>query len=190
MTRVPRILMSLPRPREEPQEQMATVLAYWPAWRVTDWAQVEIGSRILIVGSGELAERVARLCRCRGALWTAVWGSGHPRIGVEYLIPLQSGQGARQVLSALPARPDSVAVLDCSIDVLSASLELCRDGGTVIIIGMPALEINLNLYPDAHRRELTVRVRSLSECGSADSEDWFHVTRRINTLFRLGLLAA
>src|SRR5262249_46033400 len=58
--------LALPCPADVPGDRLPAVLAYWPAWRVTEWARLENGSGVLIVGAGGLGRQVADLCQCRG----------------------------------------------------------------------------------------------------------------------------
>jgi NADPH:quinone reductase-like Zn-dependent oxidoreductase len=177
----------LPCPVDVPVDRLLALLAYWPAWRVTEWARLEIGSGVVIVGSGELVKRVADLCRCRGALWRAVWGMAETE-DREFWFPLSGGQQPRDMLRALPRQPDSVLVLGGSAQELAAVLVMCRDLGTVVVAAPPSAALELNLYPDVHRRELTIRTGSPFEYGPADVEAWSQAARRINTLMNSGLL--
>jgi len=179
----------LPCPADVPRDRLLTLLAYWPAWRVTAWARLEIGSGVLIVGSGTLAKQVAEFCRCRGALWRGVWGASGTRDGEDLWFPLSGGQQPSEILRALPARPDSVLVLGGGAHEFIAALTICRDLGTVVVATPLATALDLNLYPDVHRRGLTIHAGSPFEYGPADREAWSQAARRINTLIDLGLVA-
>ena len=179
----------LPCPADVPADRLLAVLAYWPAWRVTEWARLEIGSGVLIVGSGELAKRVVDLCRCRGALWRGVWGPPDARDSGEFWFPLSCGQQPNEILRALPAQPDSALVLGGGAHEFTVTLALCRDLGTVVVAAPLAAMLDMNLYPDVHRRGLTIRAGSPFEYGPADGEGWRVAARRIHTLIDSGLLA-
>jgi NADPH:quinone reductase-like Zn-dependent oxidoreductase len=179
----------LPCPADVPVDRLLTLFGYWLAWRVTGWGRLEIGSGVLIVGSGGLAKQVADLCRCRGALWRGVWGTSEARDYGEFWFPLSGGQEPREILRALPGRPDSVLVLGGGAHEFAATLALCRDLGTVVVAGPPAAAFDLNLYPDVHRRGLTIHAGSPLEYGPGDVEAWSQAVRRINTLIDSGLLA-
>jgi hypothetical protein len=170
-------------------DRLLALLAFWPAWRVTDWARLEIGSGVVIVGSGEFAKRVADLCKCRGAVWRAIWGTAELREDGEFWFPRSGGQQPRDILRALPRQPDSVLVLGGSVHELTATLAICRDLGTVVVAAPLGAALDLNLYPDVHRRGLTIRAGSPFEYGPADVEAWGQVACRINMLMDSGLLA-
>jgi NADPH:quinone reductase-like Zn-dependent oxidoreductase len=172
-----------------PEDRLLALLAYWPAWRVTEWARLEIGCNVLIVGSSGLSTQVAGLCRCRGALWRAIWGAPETRDEGELWFPLPGEQRAEHVGGALPRPPDSVLVLGGSAHALTASLATCRDLGTVVVAAPPAAAIDLNLYPDVHRRGLTIHAGSPFAYGPGDVDAWNRAACRINTLIESGLLA-
>lgn len=179
----------LPCPVDLPVDRLLALLAYWPAWRVTEWARLEIGSGVLIVGSGDFARRAADLCRCRGALWRGLWGTSEVRDDGEFRFALSREQEPREICRALPRQPDSVLVLGGGVHELTATLAICRDLGTVVVAAPPGGAIDLNFYPDVHRRGLTIRVGSPFEYGPDDVGVWNQAARRINALIDLGLLA-
>src|SRR5215467_8580584 len=53
----------LSAPPDVPKDRLLDLLAYWPAWRVIEWAHLGIGSRVLIIGAHGLVSQVAQLCR-------------------------------------------------------------------------------------------------------------------------------
>jgi hypothetical protein len=69
------------------------------------------------------------------------------------------------------------------------TLAICRDLGTVVVVVPPGGAIDLNFYPDVHRRGLMIRVGSPFEYSPDDVGVWNRAARRINTLIDLGLLA-
>jgi hypothetical protein len=179
----------LPCPADAPVDRLLALLAYWPAWRVTEWARLEIGSGVLIVGSGGLARQAADLCRCRGALWRGVWGTSEVRDDGEFWFPISRGWQPSEMCRALPRQPDSVLVLGGGAHEFTVTLAICRDLGTVVMAVPPGAAIDLNFYSDVHRRGLTIRAGSPFEYGPGDIEAWNRAARRINTLIALGILA-
>jgi NADPH:quinone reductase-like Zn-dependent oxidoreductase len=182
--------LALRCPADVPNDWLLQVLSYWPAWRVTEWARLEIGSGVLIVGAGGLARQVANLCRCRGALWRGIWGSRDAQNDGELWFRLSGGQQPIDILRALPRQPDSVLVLGGDAHELTTTLALCRDLGTVVVATAPAAAIDLNLYQDVHRRGLTIRASSPFKYGKVDGEAWIKAARRINRLIDSGRLVA
>jgi hypothetical protein len=180
--------LALPCPADVPGDRLPAVLAYWPAWRVTEWARLEIGSGVLIVGAGGLARQVAYLCQCRGTLWRGVWGTPDARDDGELWFGLSGGQRPNDFLRALPRHPDSVLMLEGGAHEIATTLALCRDLGTVVVATSPAVAVDLNLYPDVHRRGLTIRAGSPFRYGRADGEAWHQAARRINRLIDSGRL--
>jgi hypothetical protein len=92
------------------------------------------------------------------------------------------------MLRALPRQPDSILVLGASAQELTAALMMCRDLGTVVVVSPLGAPFDLNLYPDVHRRGLTIRAGLPFEYEPADVEAWSQAARRMNTLMDLGLL--
>jgi NADPH:quinone reductase-like Zn-dependent oxidoreductase len=175
-------------PADVPVDRVLALLAYWPAWRVTEWARLEIGSGVLIVGSGGLARQAADLCRCRGVLWRGAWGTSEARDHGEFWFPLSRAQQPSEMCRALPRQPDSVLVLGGGAHELTVALAICRDLGTVVVAVSPGAALDLNFYPDVHRRGLTIRAGSPFEYGPDDVEGWNRAARRINRLIDSGLL--
>jgi len=175
-------------PADVPVNRVLTLLGYWPAWRVTQWARLEIGSGVLIVWSGTFAKQVADLCRCRGALWCGVWGASPVGANGEFWLPVSGERQPGEILRALPRQPDSVLVLGGGVHELMVAIAICRDLGTVVVAVPPGPALDLNFYPDVHRRGLTIRAGSPFEYGPGDAKAWNHAARRINTLIGSGLL--
>src|SRR5262249_60541755 len=111
-----------PCPADVPGDRLPAVLAYWPAWRVTEWARLEIGSGVLIVGAGGLARQVAYLCQCRGTLWRGIWGTPNARDDGEVWFGVSGGQRPNDFLPALPRHPASLLMLEGGAHAIRASL--------------------------------------------------------------------
>lgn len=178
----------LPCPADLCADRILALLAYWPAWRVTEWARLEVGSGVLIVGSSGLVRKAADFCRCRGALWRGVWGTSEVRDAGEFWFPLSREQQLKEMFRRLPRQPDSVLLLGGGVHELTVTLTLCRDLGTVVVAVPLGAAVDLNFYPDVHRRGLTIRAGSPFEYGSGEVEAWNRAARRINILIDSGLL--
>jgi NADPH:quinone reductase-like Zn-dependent oxidoreductase len=179
----------LPCPPEVPGERLVALVTYWPAWRVTEWAGLEIGSRVLIIGDHGVANHVAQLCRWRGALWRGVLGGTQARTDVEYRLALRDGTTADEVLRALPARPDVAILLAGGMRDLRVATEVCRDGAMVVLAAQSTGKVDLNFYPDVHRRGIHIRSGLPFQYGRTDVEGWRRAARRITRLIGLGHLA-
>jgi NADPH:quinone reductase-like Zn-dependent oxidoreductase len=177
----------LPCPEELPPELLLTAINYWPAWRAMHWARLEFGNGLLIVGSGRLAETVAKLSRCWGILWRVKWSTSAGTDGERWL-PLLPGQGANELLQVLPARPDSAVVLEGGAEVLRVTLEVCRDEAAIALVARESSNVDLNLYPELHRRGLRIRVGCPFKYTPRDVEGWRRAAGLIGKLVTLGRL--
>ena len=161
----------LPLPTDIAAAEVERVLELWPLWRLVRAAALELGMNVVVAGAGRPADDIAALCRRHGALRVERW----------------TDEGADAICARLPGRPDCVFLLDGHHARLGPALQLCRDRGTVIVAGASSVPIDLNLYPDAHRRGLHVLV-----CGDDVSRDmsatWPAELPRLLSLLRRGLL--
>jgi hypothetical protein len=178
----------LPCPPDISPELLLTAINYWPAWRAAEWARLEFGSGLLIVGSGRLAETVMKLSGCWGVLWRAIWSSSQSGSDVERGLLLRPEQGANELLRTLPARPDSAVVLEGGAEVLRVTLEVCRDEAAIALVARESSGVDLNLYPELHRRGLRFRAGCPFEYGPSDVDGWRRAARLIGKLVTLGRL--
>jgi hypothetical protein len=172
-----------------PQEQVLRILRHWVPWYLTQRAGLELGSGVLVVGSGWLTEQVLRTCRLWGCLWRAVWGPPECQHWAEHWIPIDSSLDSAVAARVLPSGPDAAIVLEAGADQLRATMSVCRDRGTVV--AAPPIEghFEMNLYPDVHRRSLRLIAVSPFDYFVPDPEVWRKGTHRIAALLSQGLLA-
>jgi hypothetical protein len=166
-----RTLLSLPS--DMATAEIARVLELWPAWCLVRSADIELGMGILVVGGGHSVDPLTALCRLHGSLWLERW--------------TEDGETTESVLARLPARPDRVFIVGGHQSHLAGALRLCRDGGTVIVVGANATPVDLNLYPDAHRRGLRVLMRT-EDAHRAPATAWAEELPRLRALLRQGFL--
>jgi hypothetical protein len=175
----------LPCPPDLADDRLLIILDYWPAWRVTEWGGLEVGSGVLVIGEDGVAWQVAQLCRLRGVLWRALWGGAKPGQEGEYWLPLRDGQTVDELLRHLPVRPDTVIMLTGGAHELCVATEVCRDGATVVLAGPVTGKADLSLYPDVHRRGIYIRAGSPFQYDEGDIQGWRQAAQRINTLIDL-----
>jgi hypothetical protein len=142
-----------PCPSGAGDDEMLGLLSHWPAWRVTRLARLELGSRLLVVGGGWLSARVLEFARLWGCVWRAASGPADLRDRAEFWTEQANAEALRRIL---PAKPDAAILLGDSPDVIAPALAACQDRGTIVLAVQGGLTIDLNLYPDAHRRSLRV----------------------------------
>lgn len=136
----------LPLPDTWPVTDLLQTLAAWPAWRLAAAAGIELGSLAVVAGSGRLAEMVQAMIVERGGVL--------------------GGRGA----------PDAIVVLEGVAGDFAARLAACRSRGSVVLADPTATPIDLNLYPDAHRRGLRIVGVDLEE---ADRGTWLRVREHV-----------
>lgn len=166
-------------------EEMLGVVRHWPAWRVTQLAQLELGSRLLVVGDDWLAPQVLAWGQVWGCLWRAACGPPDLQRFADYWI---EHADAEKLHRALPQKPDAVVLLTGRADQIAPALAACRDKGTVVVAAPPAGKADLNLYPDVHRRSLRVFGCEPMARRAVNDEDLDHGFDRIASLFAAGLL--
>lgn len=148
-------LGALPCPAALADDQVLAALQDWPAWRVTRLAGLELGSGLLVAGDDALAGRVLRVARVWGCLWRALQGAPVLRDAADHWIDPQA-RSAAAVLRELPGRPDAAVVLCADVERLVVALSACRDRATVVLAAPGNEHVDLDLYPDAHRRGLRI----------------------------------
>jgi hypothetical protein len=168
-------------------EQALAVLRDWPVWRLTRLAQLELGSGLLVAGDDWLARRVLGVCRLWGCLWRALFGASELRHAADHWIDPHT-RAAESLLRSLPARPDAAIVLSGDHARLSLALAVCRDRATVVVALPEAMRVDLDLYPDAHRRGLRL-VACQPFGGASAGQEWTDDAARILALRAKGLLA-
>jgi D-arabinose 1-dehydrogenase-like Zn-dependent alcohol dehydrogenase len=144
-------LEAVPLPDGLSDEEAIQALRVWPAWRVVAVARLELGSRVLLRGSGWLLRPIVEVCSVIGCLSNAV--------------------------SSKP--PDSVIVLNPDGEALATALASCRDRGVVVAVHVDRSPADLNVYPDLHRRG--IRLVSLSELSwdEASRQAWLKEASRL-----------
>ena len=170
-------------PGDIPPSGLIDALSEWPFERLASWARVEIGSVIVIVGDGVAARRVADACHRRGALACGIWGSPDAVDAADVVVPRDA-----DVRRALACPLDAVIVLAADEATVVKSLSLPRDRGVVVISAPTGLKIDVDLYPDLHRRGLTVTIASPHVHGRDDRAEWDTMARRIVRLRQLPAL--
>jgi hypothetical protein len=136
----------LPLPDAWPVDDLLPTLVAWPAWRLAAAAAIELGSHAVVAGGGRLATMVLAMIVERGGIL--------------------DGRGA----------PDAIVVLESVAGDFQARLAACRSRGTVVLADPAATLIDLNLYPDAHRRGLRIVGVDLRQ---PDLATWLRVRERV-----------
>jgi hypothetical protein len=164
-------------------KEILEILAQWPAYRLVELAGVELGSGVLVLGEGWLADDILRHCGVRGCLWRA---APEPRRAglVEHTLP-SDGNLAR---ARLPRPPDAVFVLGNTTSGTALALSVVRDRGVVVLANDAEAPIDLDLYPDVHRRGLRVVMASALAHSQAERELWPAQALRLLALVRAGRL--
>jgi hypothetical protein len=132
---------------------MLVLLRHWPAWRITLAAQLELGSRLLVVGEDWLAGPVLEFARLWGCLWRAACGPAALRGSADFWI---AGAEAERLRRILPGKPDAVVILGAQRGQIAHALASCQDKGIAVMAVADGPTADLDLYPDAHRRSLRV----------------------------------
>jgi hypothetical protein len=176
-----------PCPASLSDDQAIEALCDWPAWRLTRLAGLEIGSGLLVAGDDALARRVLRVAHVRGCLWRAVHGAPALREAADRWID-PGARTAEAVLKALPARPDAAVVVCADVGRLVAALGASRDRGTVVFAFPGSERVDLDLYPDAHRRGL--RIVGSQPDDAESGPEWAHAASRLLALQAAGVLTA
>jgi hypothetical protein len=158
---------------------MLGLLYYWPAWRVTQLAQLELGSRLLVVGDGWLARRVLEFSRLWGCVWRAACGPAELRDSAEFW---SERADAHTLQGILPGRPDAVVLLSHQRGQIAPALAVCQDKGRVVLAVSDPMMVDLDLYPDVHRRSLRVVGCAPLERRDASDADVSHGLGRIAAL--------
>lgn len=140
--------------------EVLRVLRFWPAWRLVGRAGPELGTRLLVLGHGPLAEAVRVLAERRGAVVTCTTDSSR----------------------AGPSTWDSVILTDSREELLSASLRACRTLGALVVGAGFASEIDLDLYADVHRRGLDVSGIDPYAISARARSIWPEDARRVSLL--------
>lgn len=174
-------------PADVADEQAFAVLREWPAWRLTRLAGLELGSGLLVAGDDWLARRVLGMGRVWGCLWRAVHGASELRNAADHWIDPHT-QDAEGLLRSLPARPDAAIVLSGEVDRLVVALAACRDRARVVLALPDAVRVDLDFYPDAHRRGLRL-VACRPFGGEGTGKEWADDAARILALRAQGWLA-
>jgi hypothetical protein len=164
---------------------MLGLLCHWPAWRITQLARLELGSRLLVVGGGWLARRVLEFAGLWGCLWRAACGPAELRPSSEFWIERADAQALRRML---PANPDAVVLLTHEQDQIEQALAACRDKGSAVMAIPDRSMIDLNLYPDVHRRSLRVVGCAPMDRRALSEDDVNHAFERIAALAAAGQL--
>lgn len=169
--RHPGALMSLPE--DVSANEIERILERWPSWRLVRSAELELGMNVLVIGAGPMADGVAAVSQRHGALSVERWSD--------------AGEDADLLRARLPQRPDRVFLLEGHRDRLAPALQSCRDRGIVVVATAGGAPIDLNLYPDAHRRGLHVRVWGENLYRDIPAL-WLTELPRLRSLLRRGLL--
>jgi hypothetical protein len=167
-------------------EEMLGLLRHWPAWRISQLAQLELGSGLLVVGGGWLARRVLEFASLWGCLWRASCGPAELRPAAEFWVERADAQALRRML---PANPDAVVLLTDEPDQIAQALSLCRDKGCAVMAFPERTLADLNLYPDVHRRSL--RVVGCAPLGrrAVSDDEVYRGFERIAALMAAGAIA-
>lgn len=166
----------------EPMGSESAVQAapYWPAWRAVVAASLEIGSRLLVLGDEGITLDILSFARLRGCLWRACLPGTRAKDSAEHLVSTAAG------LELLPARPDAVIISAAGSEWLSIATRACADRGTVVAGCVPAVAIDLQLYPDIHRRGLNLVIPGSAGAAGGEAESFARLVR----VLELGLVAA
>ena len=147
------------------EKEALHLVAAWPSWRVTEAASIEVGSRILVIGTGSLGAKVAELSRWRGAL-----------------------TGLSEVPRGEPRAPwDVVVFADGPVGLLADATRACRTRGTVVLAGTYGAALDLNLYPDVHRRGLRIVCLAPYSLTPLARSEWARTAPALHRLLRRNL---
>lgn len=129
-------------PRDWTDERALDALALWPAVCLLRAAPIELGARVAVLGEGSVADGLRGLLAAIGA---------------------RDGSDA-------PEAPENVFALGNEDTCLLKALARCRSGGFVVWGLTTPGTLELNLYPDLHRRSLTLVALDLGPGG--DPAEW------------------
>lgn len=132
------------------------ILGWLPAWRLLQAARPELGSRLRLMGEGWLLGRLQTLLRRLGCF------EARDRDEAEAVI----------VWGGLTRQWDR-------------ALRACRDRGTVVWSQPDAHALDVNFYPNVHRRGL--RVFAVPLATRPRGEDWARTLRQLAFLLDRGL---
>ena len=147
-------ITSPPLPPTLDEQQAQKLLKYLAAWKLTEVANLEIGSRVLVIGSGWPARSVLRLCALRGCLQRTICGPEELADEAEWQM---------DSLKPLPQSPDAIFILENAAQHLPQVLPLCAAKGTVVMCDKNAAPVDLDFYADAHKRGLRVMAVNIAE---------------------------
>ncbi len=176
-------------PPTMPIEIARRTMAFWRAWRLAGRAGVELGSRVLVLGSGQLAFDVLRICGLCGCQWRAV-SPADPRAEAELAIPERESLAGATDRGLLPAAPDVVVITDSADRLIGAATRLCRTNGTIVVAGLDVPPFDFGFYPDVHRRGLRLLFAGPDVGRAGSGGEPFEFERLSGALIRAGVVKA
>lgn len=132
------------------------ILGWLPAWRLVQAARPEFGSRVRLMGEGWLFGRLQAVVKGLGCF------------------------EAREREAA-----EAVIVWGGLTKQWARALRACRDKGTVVWSDADTHALDVNLYPDVHRRGL--RVVAVPLATRPPGEDWAKTLKELAFLLDRGL---
>ncbi|RLB23969.1 MAG: alcohol dehydrogenase [Deltaproteobacteria bacterium] len=123
-------------------------------------AKIKLGEKVVIHGAGTIGLIMAQLVRKAGAALIIIDDPLEKRreiartLGFEYVLPKASSEGVKEIAG------DGVdVVIDCSgsIEAISASVDLLRKGGRLVLFGVTPPEKTFSISPyKFYKSELTI----------------------------------
>ncbi len=151
-------------------------------------AQIRLGDRVLIQGSGPVGLSAAMLALLSGAGWVGVLGAPEARlsaaakIGADWtgdVTVLSPSERARQIREATGGRgPDIIIEASGNPQAVVEGCELIRDAGRYVIVGQYTNNGEITLNPHLHINRKHLEIRG---CWGSD---FSHVYRAMEMLAR------
>ncbi|HEV2472230.1 MAG TPA: zinc-binding dehydrogenase, partial [Chthonomonadales bacterium] len=180
-------LIRLPNP-VDPELFIGAGCGLPTALHAIDLANIRLGDRVLIHGSGPVGLSAAALARFSGAGWVGVIGApaarleAAKRMGADSAWNIQE-TSASERLSAVRncaggRGPDTVIEASGNPDAIREGCELVRDAGRYVVVGQYTDNGDVKLNPHRHINKKHLEVRG---CWGSD---FSHVYRSVELLAR------
>lgn len=149
-------------------------------------AEIRLGDRVLVQGSGPVGLSVCALARLSGAAWVGVIGAPDARLdvarrfGADFVLnvlEITPGERKRAVQDATGGRgPDIVIEASGNPQAVVEGCELVRDAGRYVVVGQYTDNGTVELNPHTHLNRKHLEVRG---CWGSD---YSHLWRAMETL--------
>jgi L-iditol 2-dehydrogenase len=160
------------------------------ATHAVELAQIKLGDRVLIQGSGPVGLSACALALLSGAGWVGVIGAPDLRLaaarrfGADWTMDVTTTTPEERLRAAREATggygPDIVIEASGSPDAVREGCELVRDAGRYVVVGQYTDNGEITINPHLHINKKHLEVRG---CWGSD---FSHLWRAMETLRRFG----